>query len=109
VQLLARAFRGELLSHPSTARFIEIMRATTTGRGRLKGMLPEGTVVGHKTGTTGTFGKLTAATNDAGVISLPKGGLLAVAVYVKASTRDDATRDRIIARIARVAYDSVQS
>jgi len=107
VQLLAKAFRGELLSKPSTARLLEILRATTTGRGRLKGMLPEGTIVGHKTGSTGTFRGLTAGTNDVGVITLPNGqGLLAVAVYVKASTRDDATRDGLIARIARAAYDS---
>ena len=107
VQLLARAFSGELLSNPSTTRLLEILRATTTGRGRLKGLLPEGTIVGHKTGSTGTFRGLTAGTNDVGVITLPNGqGLLAVAVYVKASTRDDATRDGLIARIARAAYDS---
>ena len=36
VQLLVRAFRGELLSKPSTARLIEIMKTTTTGPMRLK-------------------------------------------------------------------------
>jgi len=105
VQLLARAFRGEVLSKPSTARLIEIMKATTTGPERLKGLLPPGTVVAHKTGSSGTVKGLTAATNDSGVIFLPKGGQLAVSVYVKASTRNDAARDRVIARIARAAFD----
>jgi beta-lactamase class A len=106
VQLLARAFRGELLSKPSTARLIEIMKTTTTFPTRIKGLLPAGTVVAHKTGSTGTVKSLTAATNDSGVIFLPDGSQLAVSVYVKASTRNDAARDRVIARIGRAAFDA---
>jgi hypothetical protein len=62
-------------------------------------------MVAHKTGSTGTVMGFTAATNDSGVIFLPDGGQLAVSVYVKASTRRDAERDRVIARIARAAFD----
>jgi beta-lactamase class A len=108
VQLLARAFRGEVLSKSSTARLIEILRATTTFPTRLKGLLPPGTIVAHKTGSTGTVLGLTAATNDSGVIFLPDGGQLAVSVYVKGSTRGDAQRDRVIARIARAAFNYYQ-
>jgi len=106
VQLLAKLFRGEALSKPSTARLIEVLKATTTFPTRLKGLLPAGTIVAHKTGSTGTTKGLTAATNDSGVIFLPNGSLLAVSVYVKASTRKDAARDRIIARITRTAFDT---
>jgi hypothetical protein len=49
---------------------------------------------------------LTAVTNDSGVIFMPDGGKLAVSVYVKASTRNDAVRDRVIARIAKAAFES---
>lgn len=105
VQLLARLFRGELLSKASTDRMIGILRATTTFPTRLKGLLPPGTVVAHKTGSTGTVKKLAAATNDSGVVFLPNRTQLAISVYVKASTRSDASRDRIIARIARAAFD----
>jgi beta-lactamase class A len=105
VRLLARAFRGEVLAPSSTARLIEILKATTTSPTRLKGMLPAGTIVAHKTGSSGTVNHLTAATNDSGVIFLPNGERLAVSVYLKASTRDDAARDRVIARIARAAFD----
>ncbi len=105
VQLLARAFDGKALSKSSTALLIETLKATTTFPTRLKGSLPTGRVVAHKTGSTGTVKGLTAATNDSGVIFLPNGGMLAVSVYVKASTRDDAARDSIIARIARAAFD----
>jgi beta-lactamase class A len=105
VQLLGRAFRGEALSKSSTARLVEVLKATTTSPTRLKGLLPPGTVVAHKTGTAGTVNGLTAATNDSGVIFLPDGGQLAVSVYVKASTRSAEERDFIIASVARAAYD----
>jgi beta-lactamase class A len=106
VQLLARLFRGELLSRSSTTRLVEVMKSTTSFPSRLKGLLPPGTVVAHKTGSTGIVNGLTAATNDSGVIFLPDGGLLAVSVYVKASTRPDAVRDRVIAQIGRAAFDA---
>ena len=107
VQLLRRLFRGELLSASSTARLVEILEATTTGAGRIKGLLPAGVVVAHKTGTTGTAGRLNGSTNDVGVITLPKGaGQLALAVYVKGSTRDLAAREMAIARVAKAAVDS---
>jgi beta-lactamase class A len=107
VRLLQRLFHGDLLSASSTARMVEILQATTTGAGRIKGLLPAGTVVAHKTGTTGTAGNLNGSTNDVGVITLPKrAGQLALAVYVKGSTRDLAAREMIIARIAKVAFDS---
>ncbi|MCX6632256.1 MAG: class A beta-lactamase [Candidatus Solibacter sp.] len=107
VQLLQKLFAGQLLSPRLTARMAEILKATTTGNARIKGLLPAGTVVAHKTGTTATAGELNGATNDAGVILLPDGaGQLAIAVYVKGSTRDQATRERVIARIAKAAFDS---
>jgi beta-lactamase class A len=107
VQLLKHLFRGELLSAASTARLIEMMEATTTGAGRIKGLLPAGVVVAHKTGTTGISHGLNGSTNDVGVITLPKGsGQLAVAVYLKGSTRDLPEREKVIARIAKAAFDS---
>jgi beta-lactamase class A len=105
VRLLQRLFHGDLLSASSTARMIEILQATTTGAGRIRGLLPAGTVVAHKTGTTGTVGNLNGSTNDVGVIALPK-GQLALAVYVKGSTRDLAAREMTIARIAKAAFDA---
>ncbi|MGD0362475.1 MAG: class A beta-lactamase [Bryobacteraceae bacterium] len=110
VHLLRRLFHGELLSAPSTARMVEMLEATTTGAGRIKGLLPAGVMVAHKTGTTGTRGGLNGSTNDVGVITLPNGkGQLALAVYFKASKKDLEAREKTIARIARAAFDSWQS
>jgi beta-lactamase class A len=107
VQLLKKVFDGELLSSKLTARLVEILKATTTGSARIKGLLPAGTVVAHKTGTTGTVMDFNGSTNDAGVILLPGGaGHLAIAVYVKGSTRNTAARELVIAKIAKAAFDS---
>jgi beta-lactamase class A len=108
-QLLARLFRGELLSAPSTARTIEILKATTTFPTRLKGLLPPGTMVAHKTGSSGVDEGIAAATNDSGVIFLSGTRQLAVSVYIKASTKSDTERDSIIARISRAAFDAYRT
>ena len=69
-------------------------------------MLPAGTPVAHKTGTSGTNDKgLSAATNDVGIIILPNGQHLAVAVFITDSYDPVTTRELAIARIAKAAYD----
>ena len=76
------------------------MRRCETGLARLKGMLPDGTDVAHKTGTIG------GTTNDVGIMSLPNGaGQVAIAVFVKASARPGAERERVIAQVARAVHD----
>ena len=76
-----------------------------TGPNRIKGLLPKGTIVAHKTGTGGTKDGITGATNDIGIIYLPNGKHLAVAVFVSDSPADDKTREGVIARIAKAAWD----
>jgi beta-lactamase class A len=107
VELLKRTFSGALLSRSSTARMIQILESTTTGGARLKGLLPPGTVVAHKTGTTDTAGNFNGGTNDVGVVTLPNNsGKFAIAVYIKGSTANAEIRERVIARIARSAFDA---
>jgi beta-lactamase class A len=60
----------------------------------------------HKSGTSDTEHGLTAATNDIGLITLPDGRRLAIAIFVTDSTAGEAKRDAVIARIARAAYDA---
>jgi beta-lactamase class A len=108
VDLLQRLYRDDLLSSALARRLILIMESTTTGPRRIKGLLPAGTRVAHKTGTSATESGLNASTNDMGVITLPNGkGRLALAVYVKGSSRDLAIRERAIAKIAKAAFDSM--
>jgi len=78
---------------------------TPHGAHQLKGDLPPRTIVMHKTGSSGMVNGMTPATNDIGLITLPGGRRLAVAVFITDSSADDATRNGVIARIARAAYD----
>jgi beta-lactamase class A len=73
---------------------------------RLGGDLPAGTPVAHKAGTSDVDNGIAAATNDIGLITLPDGRQLAIAVFVTNSTANDVIRDKVIARIARAVYDS---
>ena len=52
---------------------------------------------------------ITSATNDIGIITLPNGTHLAVAVFVSDSSADEATRESVIARIAKAAWDWASS
>jgi beta-lactamase class A len=103
---LLRAFQeGRGLSASSRERLFKWMIETPTGPRRLKALLPAGTVVAHKTGTSGTRNGLTRATNDVGLITLPDGRHLAIAVFVSDSQATVAVREAVIAKIARAAWD----
>ncbi len=98
--LLARLWRREILKDSSTALLLDIMRRSTTGAGRIKGMLRPDVEVAHKTGTIG------GTTNDIGIMTLPDdAGYVAVAILVKESDLDVEERERAIAHIARAVYD----
>jgi beta-lactamase class A len=99
-ELLARIARRELHQPDSAALLLDILKRCQTGEARLKGILPAGTVVAHKTGTIG------GSTNDVGILTLPQGaGRVALAVFVKSSTKPAAPRERAIAEIARAVHD----
>jgi beta-lactamase class A len=102
---LAALQRGTGLSARSRARLLQWMGETATFPGRIKGQLPPGTSVAHKTGTDRTVKGLTRATNDIGIITLPDGRHVAVAVFLADSRASEAEREDVIARIARAAWD----
>jgi beta-lactamase class A len=91
------------LTAEHTALLLEWM--TNTPPGRLDRDLPSGTKLAHKMGTSDVDNGLAAATNDVGLITLPDGRRLAIAVFVTDSTADADTRAQVIARIGRAAYD----
>ena len=103
--LLRAFYEGRGLSTQSRALLMQLMMETNTGPHRIKGNLPAGTIVAHKTGTSGTSKGLARATNDVGLITLPDGRHLAVAVFVSDSKATEEVREGIIAQIARAAYD----
>jgi beta-lactamase class A len=106
IQLLRRIGDNSPLTPEHTQLLLQWMKDSPTGEHRIKGDLPKGTIVMHKTGTSGTGKGVAYATNDIGLITLPDGRRLAIAVFVTDSKADEATRDAVIARIAKAAYDA---
>lgn len=105
VQLLRRIADHSPLTAEHTGLLLGWMRPSTP-TGRLDGDLPSGTSVAHKSGTSDVDNGVAHATNDIGLIALPDGRQLAIAVFVTDSTADEATRKKVIARIGRAAYDA---
>ena len=101
----AIAERRDKLSEPNQARIMKYLIATPRGLNRLKGLLPVEAVVAHKPGTSGARDGITAATNDIGIITLPDGRHILIAVFVSDSPADEKTREMVIAKIAKAAWD----
>lgn len=98
VQLLAGLYQGQWLSQASRDVIISTMERTITGKRRIPAMLPGGVTVAHKTGS------LNNTSSDIGIITLPDGRSIALAIYVTGQgTR--LNREAKIASIARAIHD----
>jgi beta-lactamase class A len=106
VALLRALHERRGLSESAQGLLLKFMTDSKPGQKRLKGLLPAGTLVAHKTGTSGTDKGVTAATNDIGIITLPNGKHLAIAVFVSDSPADEATREGVIAKIAHAVFQA---
>jgi beta-lactamase class A len=105
VQLLRRISISPLTVEHAGLLLVWMTPAARTNK-RLDGDLPAGTLVAHKSGSSDVIAGVAGATNDIGLIQLPDGRHIAIAVFVTNSTADEETRERVIARIARAAYDA---
>jgi beta-lactamase class A len=105
VQLLRTIADHSPLDAAHTALLLEWMSASS---GRLGPDLPSGTKVAHKSGTSDVDNGIAAATNDIGLITLPDGRQIAIAIFVTDSTAGETTRSEVIARIARAVYQAAQ-
>jgi len=98
--LLEKIYQREILKPASSELLLNIMYRCRTGEARLRGLLPRGTEIAHKTGTIG------GSANDVGIITLPdNAGHVAIAAFVKSSEKDVPARERAIAEIARAVHD----
>ena len=106
--LLSQLQQGKILQPAQSDLLVRYMRGTTTGSRRLRADLPAGTVVADKTGSGEIDAQTNApkATNDVGLISLPNGrGTLAIAVLLTGSKLVDREQEKLVAALARAAYD----
>jgi len=106
IALLRALHDGRGVTPAAREMLLKDLTESVPGAKRLKGLLPAGTPVAHKTGTDGTFNGMTRGTNDVGIITLPGGRYLAIAVFVKDSTASEAVREGTIAKAARLAFDA---
>jgi beta-lactamase class A len=108
-KLLMQLQQGKLLEPAHQNLLIESMQRGTVGLHRLRGDLPRGTLVADKTGSgePDAITRVAKVTNDVGIITLPSGrGHLAMAVLVNGSKLPDAAQEKLIAELARAAYDA---
>ncbi len=99
-KLLARIWKKDLFSPLYATKLVDMMERCETGKSRIKGMLPQGTEVAHKTGSVG------GVVNDVGIITLPgKAGHVALSVFTKGSYRAEEVSEKTVAELSRTIYD----
>jgi beta-lactamase class A len=106
LQLLRILYQGKALSRANNDFLMTIMTNSENSSARLKGLLPEGTPVAHKTGTSNTNESgIRAATNDVGIVTLPDGRHYAIVVYVSDYWGGINKGEHVIAEISRMVWD----
>lgn len=97
--LLGQVQRGEWISPTSRGFLLDAMRRSPTGTRRIRAGVPAGTEVADKTGTIGR------TTNDVALVTLPDGKHVALAIFVRNSTKTNAQVEPAIAAAARAVYE----
>lgn len=108
-RLLEGFYLGKYLSKSSNEFLMKLMTESTSDSGRIKGLLPEGTPVAHKTGTSDTRNNCLDACNDVGIISLPDGTHVALSVLVSGSCESYDDTRKLIAELSKVVFDHYSS
>lgn len=107
VDVLRDLRAGKLLNAEYQDFLGDLLIATNTGANKIRALLPPGTIVGNKTGSSGRDAKgLKIADNDAGFIILPDGRTLYLCVFVTDASCSDAACAAHIARIALELYQA---
>lgn len=100
-------FLNKDLLNPQYKIFLEnTLKETSTGEDKIKSLLPQNTIVGHKTGSSSRneYG-MKIADNDLGFVILPNNKRYIIAIFVMNSMEDDKTNASIIAEISKKVYD----
>ncbi|OXE36865.1 MAG: serine hydrolase [Phenylobacterium zucineum] len=98
---LAQLQAGKLLSSGSTRWMVETMAKARTGPSRLKGGLPAGWHIAHKTGTGQDYRGASIGINDVGLITAPDGKTYAVAVFLQRTRRPVSERLAFLQSVSR--------
>lgn len=106
VELLKKFYQQELLTKNTYQFLWKTMVNTTTGPNKIKGLLPKNTVVAHKTGYSGVNKEgIIVATNDIGIVEMPNGTTLLLAIFYSKTKNTPAESDLVVAKVAKACYD----
>jgi len=105
-ELLKKFYQGKVLKRKSTNYLYQIMVECSRGITWMKAGLPAGTELAHRTGISGTNDKnLRVAMNDIGIVKLPNGKHLVLAIYLKNITETREDTENLIADITRTVWN----
>lgn len=106
VQVLEKFRTGNILPNSYYDFLWNTMVGTTTGTNKIKALLPEGTLIAHKTGSSfRNADGLNAAENDIAIVQLPDGRFYSLSVFVADSMESYDTNCGMIAQISKAVYD----
>jgi beta-lactamase class A len=105
ISLLTLFSQNNILSSTAQEELLAMLKQTPTGPKRIKGLLPPGTIVAHKTGTGSRENDVLSAINDVGVMTLPNGQHIAIAFFISGARNDDTTLETVMAKISKLVYD----
>ena len=105
-KIIERLWRQDLLSAAALDFVRQELERNRGGLQRIRAGVPAGVVVADRSGTCDGIGDDQAAcVNDVGVITLPSGDHVALAVYVADAGGPRAVKERLIADVTRVVWD----
>lgn len=105
VHLLDQFHSRKFLSEKSYVFMLQAMINCPMGPRRIKGFLPNGTIVAHRTGTGApNEHNVMGAINDVGIITLPNNEHVAIACYISRSSEEQKKVEAVIAQIAKIVF-----
>jgi beta-lactamase class A len=107
--LLQTLATGTLLSKPSTNFLLDVMCRNRTGSDRLRAGVPHDWKLADKTGTSGSWKGVTAATNDVGILTAPDGSRICVVVFIADTRASYKERAALMASIARAVVGNYRN
>lgn len=104
--LLEKFYKGKVLKKETTKYLYQIMVETSRGLTWMKAGLPAGTELAHRTGISGRNEQnIRAAMNDVGIIKLPNGKHVILAIYLKNINEEMKDTEKIIADIGTAVWE----
>ncbi len=107
--LIELFYKKSLFSRRYKDFLIQTMIKTNTGQNKIKGLLPNNVVVGHKTGSSSRINGVKIADNDAGFVVLENGKVYFLSIFISDSSETDEENADVIAKISMEIYKFMSS